>query len=52
MNDTNKHNITKKKYFKTNILKENAGAKWTFGLIKHWYLVNHYLRFVFMIIEC
>jgi len=27
-------------------------AKSTFGLIKHWYLVNRSLRFVFMIIEC
>jgi len=33
-------------------LKENSGAKSTFGLIKHWYLVNCSLRFVFMIIEC
>jgi len=34
------------------ILKENSGAKWTFGLITHWYLVNCSLRFVFMIIKC
>jgi len=34
------------------ILKENSGAKWTFGLITHWYLVNRSLRFVFMIIKC
>jgi len=33
-------------------LKENSGAKWTFGLIKHWYIVNHSLRFVFMMIRC
>jgi len=34
------------------ILKENSGAKLIFGLIKHRYLVNRSLRFVFMIIEC
>jgi len=32
--------------------KENSGAKSTFGLIKHRYLVNRSLRFVFTIIEC
>jgi len=34
------------------MLKENSGATSTLGLIKHWYLVNRSLRFVFMIIEC
>jgi len=33
-------------------LKENSGAKLTFGPIKHWYLVNRSLRFVFMTIKC
>jgi len=32
-------------------LKENSGTKWTFGLIKLWYLFDCSLRFVFMIIE-
>jgi len=30
------------------LLKDNSGAKWTFGLITHCYLFNRYLRFVFM----
>jgi len=34
------------------VLKDNSGAKWTFGLITHCYLVNRFLRFVFMIAEC
>jgi len=29
-------------------LKENSGAKWTFGLIKHWHLVNRSLSFFFL----
>jgi len=33
-------------------LKENSSEQWTFGLIKHRYIVNRSLRFVFMIIEC
>jgi len=33
-------------------LKDNSGAKRTFGLITYCYLVNRYLRFVFMIAEC
>jgi len=33
-------------------LKENSGEQWTFGLIKHRYLVNRSLSFVFLIIEC
>jgi len=34
------------------VLKDNSGAKGTFGLITHCYLVNRYLRFFFMIAEC
>jgi len=33
-------------------VKENSGTKRTFGLITHCYLVNRYLRFLFMIAEC
>jgi len=46
----------KSKHFSYNFiwhrLKDNSGAKWIFGLITHCYLVNRFLRFVFMIAEC
>jgi len=51
-NHSNSNHLQYNKPENNHNLKENSGKIWTFGLIKHRYLVNRSLRFVFMIIEC